>query len=126
MANINALKVPTLVDSGASVSILRKDIFDSISPELRPQVTPVRMNLLTSTVDASEFLGKANLVIMLDNQVFKHGFLLAEIKDAAILGTDFMSKYHVDILFTKVVYELRMSLFLISPIEVRPRVVKSP
>lgn len=101
MGTINSLSIPFLIDSGASVSILRKDIFDSIPLELRPQVIPVRMNLLTATGAASEFSGKVDLEIKLGNHVCKHEFLLAEIKDAAIIGTDFMSRFHIDILFTK-------------------------
>ncbi|VDI76076.1 Hypothetical predicted protein [Mytilus galloprovincialis] len=59
------------------------------------------MNLLTATGAASEFSGKVDLEIKLGNHVCKHEFLLAEIKDAAIIGTDFMSRFHIDILFTK-------------------------
>ncbi|CAC5382340.1 unnamed protein product [Mytilus coruscus] len=90
-----------LVDSGASVSILRKDFFDSLVLENRPQVMPVRMNLLTATGEASEFIGKVNLEIKLGTHVFKHEFLLAEIKDMAILGMDFLMTNSIDVLFSK-------------------------
>ncbi|CAC5420029.1 unnamed protein product [Mytilus coruscus] len=90
-----------LVDSGASVSILRKDFFDSLVLENRPQVMPVRMNLLTATGEASEFIGKVNLEIKLGTHVFKHEFLLAEIKDMAILGMEFLMTNSIDVLFSK-------------------------
>ena len=84
------LTVIMLVDSGASVSILRKDIFDTIPPpSSRPVIKPVRMSLLTATGEASQFIGKVDLEIKLGDHVFKHEFLLAEIKDTAILGMDF-------------------------------------
>ena len=90
-----------LVDSGASVSILRKDIFDKISPSSRPLIEPIRMNLLTATGEASQFIGKIKVEIKLGNHVFEHEILLAEIKDAAILGMDFLSKHGIDVLFSK-------------------------
>jgi len=90
-----------LVDSGANVSILRKDVFDNIPPSCRPQIKPVRMNLLTATGEASQFLGKADVEIKLGNHTFKHEILLAEIKDTAILGMDFLSSHGIDVLFSK-------------------------
>ena len=69
------MSVSMLEDSGASVSILRKDIFDNIPPESRPQVMPVRMNLLSATGTASEFIGKVEVEIKLGNHICKHEFL---------------------------------------------------
>lgn len=66
------MSVNMLVDSGASVSIMRKDFFDSLALEDRPQVMPVRMNLLTATGEISEYIGKVNLEIKLGKHVFKH------------------------------------------------------
>ena len=90
-----------LVDSGANVSILRKDVFDNIPPPCRPQIKPVRMNLLTATGEASQFLGKADVEIKLDSDTFKHEILLSEIKDTAILGMDFLRLHGIDVLFSK-------------------------
>ena len=90
-----------LVDSGASVSILRKEVFDNIPISSRPPIKPVRMNLLTATGEASQFIGKVDLEIKLGDHIFSHEFLLAEIKDVAILGMDFFMKHKVDLLFSK-------------------------
>jgi len=67
LANVNMLTVTMFVDSGGSVSILRKDIFDTIPPSSRPIIK----------------------------------FLLAEIKDTAILGMNFFMKHKIDLLFSK-------------------------
>ena len=88
-----------LVNSGASVSILRKDIFDTIPPSSRPIIKPVRMSLLTATGEASQFIGKVDLETKLGDHIFKHEFLLAKIK--AILGMDFFMKHKIDLLFSK-------------------------
>lgn len=68
------LTVTMLVDSGASVSILRKDIFDTIPPSSRPLIKPVRMSLLTATGEASEFIGKVDLEIKLGDHVLNMSF----------------------------------------------------
>jgi hypothetical protein len=90
-----------LVDSGANVSILRKDVFDNSPPSCRSQIKPVSMNLLTATGESSQFLGKADVEIKLGNHTFKHEILLAEIKDTAILGMDFLSSHGIDVLSSK-------------------------
>jgi hypothetical protein len=59
------------------------------------------MNLLTATGQASAFIGKIMLDIRLKNHIFTHEFLLANIKDEAILGMDFFMKHNVDLLFSK-------------------------
>ena len=89
LAKANNLSDTMLVDSGASVSILRKDVFDSIPSSPRPSIEPGCMNLLTATGQASAFIGKIMLDIRLKNHIFTHEFLLANIKDETILGMDF-------------------------------------
>jgi uncharacterized protein YerC len=65
------------VDSGGSVSILRKDMFDTVPPSSRPIIKPAIMSLLTATGEASQFIGKVDFEIKLGVHVFKHEFLLA-------------------------------------------------
>jgi hypothetical protein len=59
------------------------------------------MSLLTAMGEASQFIGKIYLEIKLSDHVFKHKFLLAEIKDPAILGMEFFMKHKIDLLFSK-------------------------
>ena len=99
------------VDSGGSVSILRKDIFDTIPPSSRPIIKPARMSLLTATGEASQFIGKVDLEIKLGVHVFKHEFLFAEIKDTAILGMDFFMKHKIDLLFSKGCIKVKEDFF---------------
>jgi hypothetical protein len=105
------LTVNMFVDSGGSVSILRKDIFDTIPPSSRPIIKPARMSLLTATGEASQFIGKVDLEIKLDVHVFKHVFLFAEIKDTAILGMDFFMKHKIDLLFSKGCIKVKEDFF---------------
>lgn len=83
------------------MSILRTDIFESLDPSFRPPLQPVRMNLLTATGEASEFIGKVDLKLKLGEHCFEHEFFVAEIKDQTILGMDFFMKHKVDLLFSK-------------------------
>ena len=95
------LTVTMFVDSGGSVSILRKDMFDTVPPSSRPIIKPAIMSLLTATGEASQFIGKVDFEIKLGVHVFKHEFLLAEIKDTTILGMGFFMKHKIDLLFSK-------------------------
>jgi hypothetical protein len=54
------------------------------------------MSLLTATGEASQFIGKVDLEIKLGVHVFKHEFLLAEIKDTTILGMGFFMRHKID------------------------------
>ena len=97
------LTVAIFVDSGGSVSILRKYYFDTIPPSSRPIIKPARMSLLTATGEALE--------IKLSVHVFKHEFLFAEIKDTAILGMDFSMKHKIDLLFNKGCIKVKEDFF---------------
>ena len=48
--------ISMLVDTGASVSILSKKQFDSW--DMKGEIIPVRLNLLTATGESSPFYGK--------------------------------------------------------------------
>ena len=73
--------VPMLIDTGANITILSKQIFDDWNPSCKPEIEPVKMNMLTATGEKSPFHGKVKLNIKIGRCSYEHEFLLAEIKD---------------------------------------------
>ncbi|KAK3108932.1 hypothetical protein FSP39_019065 [Pinctada imbricata] len=86
-----------LVDTGSSVTIIKKDVYDLWPEENRPVLEPVRMNLVTATGDSASFLGKTTVNIKIGEKVCVHDVLLADIQCDGILGMDFLSKYECDL-----------------------------
>lgn len=91
--------ISMLVDTGASVSILSKKQFDSW--DMKCEIIPVRLNLLTATSESSPFYGKVNLKVLIGKCFYEHEFLLADIKDDGILGMDFLTKHKCDVLLSR-------------------------
>ncbi|VDI26679.1 Hypothetical predicted protein [Mytilus galloprovincialis] len=87
--------VPMLIDTGANITILSKQIFDDWNPSCKPEIEPVKMNMLTATG------GKVKLNIQIGKCSYEHEFLLAEIKDNGILGMDFLTKNKCDLMLGK-------------------------
>ena len=90
-----------LVDTGSCCTILSKSLFDRWSPETRPNLTPVNLNLVTATGESIPSLGKAEIEISLGSQCLLHDVLFADIKNDGILGVDFLSKHKCDVFLSK-------------------------
>ncbi|CAC5425832.1 unnamed protein product [Mytilus coruscus] len=106
--------VPTLIDTGANITILSKQIFDDWNPSCKPEIEPVKMNMLTATGEKSPFHGKVKLNIQIGKCSYDHEFLLAEIKDNGILGMDFLTKNKCDLMLSKgymMLYKERIPCF---------------
>ncbi|CAG2248426.1 unnamed protein product [Mytilus edulis] len=106
--------VPMLIDTGANITILSKQIFDDWNPSCKPEIEPVKMNMLTATGEKSPFHGKVKLNIQIGRCSYEHEFLLAEIKDNGILGMDFLTKNKCDLMLGKgymMLYKERIPCF---------------
>lgn len=86
-----------LVDTGSSVTILQKRLFERLPLNERPEVKPVNITLTTATGDTFPFLGKVKLTFKLGKQTFQHDVLLADIKNDGIIGMDFFQSYNCQI-----------------------------
>ncbi|KAK3085966.1 hypothetical protein FSP39_011423 [Pinctada imbricata] len=86
-----------LLDTGSSVTIIKKEVHDLWPEENRPVLEPVRMNLITATGESASFLGKTTVNIKIGEKVCMHDVLLADIQSDGILGMDFLSKYECDL-----------------------------
>lgn len=100
-ACVQNMPLTFLVDTGSNVTILRKDLLESWSPETRPHLTPVNLKLVTVTGECSSFYGKSQVEITLGSQKLIHEILFADIQNDGILGIDFLNANRIDVLLSK-------------------------
>ena len=93
--------VSILIDTGANITILSTKLLNSWDPSSRPEIEPVKMNLLTATGESSPFYGKTKLQLEIGKRSYENEFLLTDIKDNGILGMDFLTKYKCDLMLSK-------------------------
>lgn len=76
------------MDTGASHSIVRRDLFD------RRRVTPLNgIQLRTATGEIAQIIGKVTASIHIGNRTVEHDFIVANITDEVIIGVDFMIRH---------------------------------
>ena len=90
-----------LVDTGASVTIISKTVFDKLYPSPPNFVEPVQFSLVTATGETAPFYGKKMVEIRIGNNLFSHEILVADIQNDGILGVDLMSPNNIDVLLSK-------------------------
>ena len=90
-----------LVDTGASVTVLNKKIFEKLPPSSKSLLSPVKLNLVTATGETSAFIGKLSVDIKIENKYFSQDILIADIQNDGILGVDFLSCHKCDVLLSK-------------------------
>jgi dUTPase len=95
------ISVNILVDTGACVTVLKRDIFNKLPPSSQDMLKPVNLNLVTATGETSAFLGKLNIDMNLGNNEFNHEVLIGDIQNDGILGVDFLTPNRCDVLLSK-------------------------
>ena len=95
------ISVNMLVDTGACVTVLKRDIFHKLPPSSQDMLKPVNLNLVTATGETSAFLGKLNIDMNLGNNEFNHEVLIGDIQNDGILGVDFLTPNRCDVLLSK-------------------------
>ena len=90
-----------LIVTGATVTILKKEVFDRWSPSSKPTIKPVSVPLRTATGELSSFYGKISVNIKLGKKTFQHEVWLADVENDGILGVDFMKSNECDLLLSK-------------------------
>lgn len=90
-----------LVDTGASATVIKKEILEKLSPSSQSKLIHVNLNLITATGEASSFLGKLCVDIQLGKHMFTHEILVAYIQNDRILGVDFLTPYKCHVLLSK-------------------------
>lgn len=91
-ARVNDFSCRMIVDTGANVTIMRRDFARKLNEEIL--WTPPCVTLQTVTGDKIPINGKVNIKIRFGNTYYDHTVFVAEISDIFILGLDFLKKYN--------------------------------
>lgn len=91
--------IKMLIDTGASVTILRNDIFENLLSN--PKTESVRASLVKATGELSPFYGKAYMKHNIGGKPYEHNIFLADIQNEGILGIDFLKANKSNVMFSK-------------------------
>ncbi|KAI5738489.1 hypothetical protein M8J77_007742 [Diaphorina citri] len=91
---VNQRDCNILLDTGASKSILRRDILAETNLK-----NPDKYTLKTATGEQSRVYGEIEVTMQLGNVEMRHTFVVADIVDDCILGFDFMMDHGVSMDF---------------------------
>jgi len=87
---IHGTGVDLLIDTGATVTILSRDVYRRIKPEKRPDLIPVRGKVSLADGRPMSVDGKGLFEISLHGVRRRHKMLVADISAGGILGLDFL------------------------------------
>ena len=109
-ASICGLGICMLVDTGATLSVLRKEIFDKISSKtttLNSLEKKVGHPVLSANSEPLKVYGKLDLPITIDKLIYDSTVAVADISVDAILGLDFLLKFDGFVDVTKHILKIR-------------------
>ena len=86
-----------LVDTGATITILRTDFIQSLPKDVSEQLENVNSFLITATGDRTPFAGKCSVCFQIGTQLIDHEVWFADIQNEGIIGFDFMSKHRCNV-----------------------------
>ncbi|GFX25172.1 retrovirus-related Pol polyprotein from transposon 412 [Trichonephila clavipes] len=109
-----------VVDTGANVSIIRKDLAQN--SQLSIIWTPPCVSLQTVTGDKIQVHEKANINLRFGNIDYRRTAYIADITDPCILGLDFLKNNNFKLNFenSNMHSNLQTSLFLVYKLNLNP------
>ena len=87
---VNTLDVVFTIDTGASISILSKDMYDDIPIEVRPKLEGVSIRISTVNGKRLRCHGKGMFTLQLGELELKTQLIVAEVTDDVLLGSDIL------------------------------------
>ena len=90
-----------LIDTGSSVTIINKSIFEKVKSSNEIDIIPINLKFVTATGEVCKFMGKAKLNMKIGHLELKHEILIADIENEGILGVDFLSQHNCDVLVSE-------------------------
>lgn len=83
-----------IVDTGAVVTILSSNIYNSLPPDIRPPLEKIDPNFKLEVANEGylSILGTATLSFTIHKDVFKWKFFIAPISEDGLLGLDFLQE----------------------------------
>lgn len=103
---INGKMCSLLVDTGATVSILRPDIVDAYK---LPHETSRFRTLQTAGNQIVDIMGECEVTGGIGRKEFRHKFLIVRIRDKGILGLDVLQKLEAELSIPKAMLRLEGS-----------------
>lgn len=100
IGKIGSKRIPMLVDTGASVTIVSTQFYKNLKLE-KPQLTQVSIKLTSASGDIIPVSGECPIQISLENFQVTHKVLVADIQTPCILGLDFMTQNSCDLFVKK-------------------------
>lgn len=94
---VSGIPVTMLVDTGASITILKTDYLHCLPRTVTEQLEMVTTYLVSATGDRIPFQGKCKVHFEIDNRHVEHEVWFADIQNEGIIGFDFLSKHRCNI-----------------------------
>ncbi|MEW8548166.1 MAG: pol polyprotein, partial [Candidatus Thiodiazotropha sp.] len=89
-AQVGDLDIPLLFDTGSTVSLISKEVYDNMSED-KPTLTPVETTLLTANGSKLEILGQGIFKLKTEVKTYDWKFLVSNIEgNMGIIGQDFI------------------------------------
>ena len=98
---VEDIPITFLIDTGSNVSILSKGLVDQFPPDLHEEVQATKTKLLSVTGEITPFLGKTTVTVEIGSQKVQQNVLIASIENDGILGMDFLTTHHCDLMLTQ-------------------------
>ena len=103
---VEGIPITFLIDTGSNVSILSKGLVDQFPPEFHKEIQPTKTKLLSVTGEVTPFLGKTTVTVEIGSQRVQQNVLIASIENDGILGMDFLTTHHCDLMLTQLCMKL--------------------
>ncbi|VDI78822.1 Hypothetical predicted protein, partial [Mytilus galloprovincialis] len=97
-AKVNGCKAKMLIDTGATVSLISKKMFDSMKSQV---LSPMDREILTANGSPLILFGKTIIDIDLNGHVCSNIAVVADLNVDGILGIDFLRSHNCVINITK-------------------------
>ncbi len=98
IVKVNGVQANFLVDTGASLTILRPDIYYNIPENSRPQLSSTDIRVAMANGQLAPCLGRGQLRLEFQvgaqSKTVTHDVYLADIEPEGILGYDFLQMYN--------------------------------
>ena len=94
-ANVNGASCKLLVDSGAAVTVISREIYEQMPSDLRPTLNSLSDNIQLQAADNGLLTvhGVINMSVYIDNDIFEWTAYVADISEDGLLGLDFLHNF---------------------------------
>ena len=90
-----------LIDTGCSVSLISKDVFEKALEERRPELMEIKVRITTADGSLLPDFAKIHFLVQVDMKMYEHPFIKAKLTNEGILGTNFLRAYRGSIDFAR-------------------------